>query len=445
MSYLETRNAQIIMKEAELLSGSNDFVYHFYLSYTQQRLEILVDSETEKGLLHRDDKFIDLTLAKYSRETKTLSALFVKSLLEKNLPLRLACLSNRVNSDLPDALFEQELVFLADWFSGITQEEITVLFSNETINDRFVIGLLDCDKDLWRSISEEKQIKIIRALRDNKRVAENYSEPVKYFYSYSGYLHEKLFTAIWNLAKKAPVNEEWALHLGLLLERVMDKRHDFDNIAVAERWNVNVAEEKNKNRKINLNGFELVRRTIYQNVIQDFPNEEKSNATHFNHTDIAYRACAYQQLKYLTAEDIKEAYQKDNLIAIDHLMKNKRVWQSQELRETLKEICWDADSNRKNFFSHLDRVEDYEREKENLKKQYPEWFEEKPEEEVINEDEEPLKLGLAKELIQESNHHQSVEILTEIMRLRTAISDATKYIKWIFYIGLIALVVYLIK
>ena len=177
---------------------------------------------------------------------------------------------------------------------------------------------------------------------------------------------------------------------------------------------------------------------LYRNVIKDLYGKDQSNQTHFENEDIAYRACAYECLRMLTVDDIKAVYEKDKLIAIEHLMKNHNVWRNNDLRNALKDICWDADEKYNN--SHLDCANMFNWKEEDLTEKYPDWFVENDTSEWIDEDEKVLTYGLARDLINETNYNQSVEFLNSLNEIKNKVNDYASYIKWIFY-GVIIIVV----
>jgi hypothetical protein len=441
MTIQETRNTRTLIKEAELVHGSKDYVYNFYSNYTKSNDKIDVedlDEETEGKLLDKNDPFIDITLAQFCFYNTTLKRLFSKSFSDDNLTLRLACLSNKMvgkrswgSCNLPQALFDSEdnKEILA-WFGIITSQELDVLFRNETINDNFLTELLELDNDLWMALSETNKLQVIRSLYYNERVCKAYDGPMD---GYAEYTHGKLFSVIWDLAKKLPVEKKWSYALGDLLGKTQDNRYEFDSLEVAKRW---IQSEEVETKKQFLSGFESVRYACYKNVIKDLSYDDKTNNVHYTNEDIAYRACAYVQTK-LTEDNIVEAYAKDKLLAIQYIMRNMFVWRNFELRNVLKRICWDADSTINN--SYLDCANMYNWTEERLIKKHPSWFKEDIDYDIDDDDEKVVTVGAGRDLIQEANHNQSVEILREILSTKQAIERGSHSLKLIFY-GILALV-----
>jgi hypothetical protein len=436
MSNKDYRSTLILIKEAELVNGSNDFISNYYINSVKssERIEVLdLDEETESKLLSKNDAFIDVILAQYCLFHKTVQKLFYKSISEKNLTLRLACLSNRSFGrtvwgvySLPLALFENSnLDELKSWLATIDDEEIDTLFRNETTDDDFLTDFLSFDNGLWAILDEDKQRQVLRSLRRNPRIGKRYVGPMD---GYAEYLHGKLFSVIWDLAKKLPVDKRWASVLGDLLENTYDGRYEFDSLEVAKRWHISEPEEKKKQY---LSSFENVRFSIYKDIIKDIYRRDENNKIHYSNNDVAYRACAYVQTD-MKEDDIKEAYKKDGLLAIEYIMRNLSVWRNENTRKVLHDIAWDAYSTFNDH--HLACANMFNWKEEELSKKYPDWFLDKNEESEIDEDDKVLTVGLGRGLIQESIYHQSAEILS----IKQAIDKSSKTVRWIFY-GLVLL------
>ena len=437
MSDQNYRSTQILIKEAELVSSSNDYIANYYLNLSKSvgKIEVLdLDSETEDKLLLRNDAFIDITLAQYCLFHETARKIFEKSFSDNNLTLRLACVSNTSFGrtrwgayELPLALFQNSnKEDLKAWFTTISSKEIDALFRNETIDDSFLTDFISFENGLWNVLDEVKQLQALHSIYYNSRVGKRYEGPMD---GYAEYLHGKLFSVIWDLAKKLPVEKKWANALGNLLEKTHDSRYEFDSLAVAERWNVVEPEEKKKQF---LSSFESVRFSIYKDIIQNLYGKDKTNKIHYANEDIAYRACAYVQTD-MNEDDIQDAYKKDKLLAIEYILRNLSVWRNTKTRQVLHDICWDADGTIND--NYLDCANMYNWKEEELSKKYPDWFADKIEVEV-DEDDKLLNVGLFRELTKESQR-DTVTIIYELFE--SDFKKQGKVLGWIFY-GVIALV-----
>lgn len=438
----DDRSPLILIKEAELVNSSNDYISNYYvnLSRSAELIDVVdLDCITEHKLLQRNDDFVDIILAQYCFFHETAQKLFAKSFVNNNLTLRLACLANKsfgrkrsVVYNLPMALFENSNIeSLRSWFATITLIEINTLFRNETINSGFLVNFLNLEIDLWNVLDEDKKLEVLYSLYYNPIVCKRYQGPMD---GYAEYSHGKLFSAIWDLAKILPVEQKWAYALGNLLEKTIDSRFKFDSLDVAKRWDIS---EPDENKKRFLSGFESVRFAIYQDVIKDVYGTDKTNKLYYSNEDVAYRACAYVHTN-MKEDDIQEAYKKDKLIAIEYIMRNLYVWRNVNTRKVLHDICWDADKTINN--NYLDCANLFNWQKEELTKSYPNWFVEKVND-WIDEDEKVLNYGLAKELVEDKNAHQSHAIITELNRLKDNFDKKLNFIQTILFVIVSAIIV----
>ncbi len=237
-----SRDSKVLIKEAELLNASNDFIYNFFyeksIKYSNE-----IDEQVEDKLLLKNDAFIDIVLAQYCQYDETVFKLFSKSIESNNLSLKLACLSNETvgkyvvgGNSIPCVLFAEnswkDCPLTLNWFKLISNKEIDVLFKNKSIDDDWLTSLLECDNDFWMVLDEEKKLSILRSLSFNIRIKTNYENTV--IDGMGEYDYNKLFSVIWDLSKKLPVSIRWASALESLLDKTVDDRYDFDSIEVAK-------------------------------------------------------------------------------------------------------------------------------------------------------------------------------------------------------------------
>jgi hypothetical protein len=432
------RSAKVLIREAQLISGSNDFVYNFYY---QKSLSLGVineddiDSETESKLLSKNDAFLDLTLAQFCLCSSTILQIFTRAVSENNTTLKLACLSTTnlsktlYGKGLPFFLFDSSTDRLKNWLQNASRDELFLLFSNEGISDGFLVQFLDPEKDLWDCVSDENKKLCLDSLCRNKRITKSYEGPID---GYAEYKYGLVFDSIWNLTKFLPVTNDWGQSLGFLLDRVIDKRYDFDSLEVAKRWYSDDDDSVVNSKKLFLNGCELVRCSLYRNIVKDKFGKDESNSIHFENIDIAYRACAYQNLEFLTAQDIRNGYEKDGLVAINHFEQNIHIWKESGLRSALKSVCWDADS--KFNSNHLDCVNSFNHREEHFESTNPEWFVEKIDNDYVDEDDRVLTIGLAREIVSELKY----DILKSIPIIKSSN-------QWIFYVVALLLLIVVFK
>lgn len=375
----ESRSSKVLIKEAELYNASNDFIYQFYKDASKYSPEI--DDILEGKLLLKNDPFIEIVLAQYCQSEAAISNLFSKAIKSDNLPLKLACLSNEFSgfsNYIPSALFGEEYFFddcplLLDWFKSSSYREIDVLFTNKSIDRNWLGSLLECDDKFWKILTEDQQIYIIRSLCKNPVIKDI---DVGFFIDgQSEYDHKKLFYNIWCLPNKLPTTIKYASALSNLLEKTAFIRSSFDAVQAAKRWNIIDERESTTDAKTLLNSYELVRFHLYKNVIKDLYGDNCSNKEHFDNADIAYRCCAYIQLKNITIDDMNSIVEKDGALAVNYLLINDYLWIFAETREVLQSLCYQADKNDPNGISFYTR--DFLIREEEIKKLHPKWFIEK--------------------------------------------------------------------
>jgi hypothetical protein len=413
-------SATTVIKEAELLSGSNDFVRAFYELKANTPNEISrhdIDEDTERNLLAKADDFILLTLAQYCLFAETLSAIFSRAIQSENEALRLACLTNQSvarvewsDRSFPSALFKGNEERLFEWVGSATREDLWALFANKTISNGFVRDILSVEEKIWNTLTEQKQWLVVLALGRNPRIRRDYVGPSSFNGDYSLSFHYH----IWDLAKTLPVTRDWAARLSRVLEDAIASRFgDFDSLEVAKRWIAEGGDGSDEKPKKNLSVFEDLRRLIYADTFKpSHKNKELSNEAHLANPDIAYRASAYENLEDLTLDEIKDAYRKDGEIAVTHLLKNSRIWREYELREALWSVCREADrdSNDRYF------VEKYFGFRDQHWKKHPRWFAEGEGAPFVDDDDKVLSFTTVRDLFEDSKtsmRADTVELLSE--------------------------------
>ena len=449
-------SVKTLIREAELVTAPNDFVYRFYLE--QSKLDEIsqnddVDEVTEQRLLDKNDAFIDITLAQYCFFPETLGTLFKKSKENANLALTLACISNSTVSSRnyalvnpPGSLFDGSngREEIDAWFKTIKNAEIDALFRNPTISDDFLTDVLE-GKQFGSEMTDEQRTTTLLALCNNPRISTGYDNHI--MDGFREYSHGRVPNAIWHLAESLPVEKRWAVILGKLLDKVVGRCREMDMLEVAKRWNVDDEDEKPEKKKQFLNPFESVRYALYKQsgaIKQPYGKDRAEiKKQYLSNDDLAFRAAAYNHLQ-LTADEIKSAYEKDALVAIQYAMENDWIWNDASSRQALHDIAWDADTRYNN--NYLDCANQFNWRKKDVEKKHPDWFiekaEERPETEV-DETKQVVTVSLAKELLADSNANPALQYLELIHKL---VSNSDKHIgklNWIFW-GLVLLLVFVL-
>ena len=443
-----SRSSIVLMNEAELLSGSGDFVRSFYLKLSERDADSMLFNETdehlESKLIGREDAFIDMTLARYSSIPETLRCLFQKSFESGSIALRIGCLSNEIIGKqsagcdaIPLVFFERkDSSAFVSWFRDASHNELSVLFSNPTIVDTFLTEFLELDKDSWRCLDEAKQMYILGVLATNSRIGRSYSGNQDGFAEYN---HDRLFSVIWDLAKKIPVTGSWGQQLGFLLRNTRDRRYDYPSLEVAARW---VSDDKQSTKEDwELSGLELVRCALYQNIVSKQISSKptlESVLEHLSNSDIAYRACCYANLKGLTTKNLQDAYERDGCIAVEYLMKNHSIWKDAETRTALSSLCLTADGDyRSNYLDYTNAFDYRERE---FARRHPDWFIDSLDGDDDDPEERVLTVGLAKEISDDKTY----EVMSRLREVEQSLKELHTRIKWGFIGVLFYVVLYLL-
>ena len=398
----ESRSSKVLIKEAELLNASNDFIYQFYKDASKYSPEI--DDILEGKLLLKNDPFLDIVLAQYCQHKDTIFKLFTMAIQSNNLALKLACLSNESFSgsfdSIPTALFDENMwddcPLLLNWFKSISFVEIEVLFSNKSIDRYWLESLLECEDKFWIVLKEDQQLHILRTLCKNSVI--NHRDIGFFIDGHSEYEHNKLFSTIWSLAVKLPTKRQYAYALSILLEKTAFIRSHFDAVQVAKRWDIVDDTESKTDAKSDLNSYELVRFYLYKNVIKDLYGDDCSNKEHFDNADIAYRCCAYSLLTNITIDDMNSIVENDGALAVNYLLMNDNLWIFDETREALQDLCYKVDRKNPNGISFC--TNDFLVREKKMEELHPKWFIEKIFDES-NDDDKLLNVGTMREFLKE--------------------------------------------
>jgi hypothetical protein len=436
----QTRSSKVLVKEAEFLNASNDFIYKFFKETTKYSNEI--DEILEDKLLLKNDPFLDIVLAQYCQHNNTIFKLFMMAVQSNNLALKLACLSNQSfegsSESIPAALFGEnqwgDCPLLLNWFKSISSVEIEMLFSNKSINRDWLDSLLECNNEFWTILTEDQQKNILRSLCKNPVIKDR--DIGIFIDGQSEYNHNRLFHTIWSLSKKLPTSKQYAFALSSLLENTAFVKSSFNVFEVAKRWDVVDERESKTDAKLFLNSYELVRFHLYKIVIKDLYGDDLSNKDHFDNSDIAYRVCAYSRLKNITIGDMNFILNKDGSLGVNYLLVNENLWMLEESREALKDLCFKADENSRG--SDLDCVNSFLIREKEMEELHPKWFIEKIFDES-SDDDKPLNLGMMREFIKELKE----DLVNSIMLWSSSYGKRILKIDWIFY-GVLAILIFVL-
>jgi len=440
MSNCYDRGSKVLIREAELLSASNDFIYKFYhekIHQSEKRFFSDMDEQVEANLLLKNDPFIDILLAQHCIFEDTIFKLFSKAVLSNDCSLKFACLSNEFVGEerlapslIPSVLFgENELrrqgdcPNLLNWLKSASEIEVELLFKNKAIDRRWLTSLLKCENEFWAALGEQRQILAIRSLSQNPII--EFKHEIGFFTDgYDNFLFNELFNVIWDLPAKVPTTRAWAHVLGLLLDNVIDGMVSCYNCAdIAKRWMSIEQTSNDETDEIWLNPYEIVRFHLYVHTIKGSYGKKLSNEEHFENPDRAYRACAYRNLR-LKSDDLLSAYTRDGVFAVNYMLMNENLWKLVETRDALRNLCDESDEKSHN--PEFGSVYNFRSRKRFFEKLHPTWFDES------SDDDKALNLGLMRNIIRELKE----DLSNSLSPWKHDLGIAFKLIEFTFYMAI---------
>jgi hypothetical protein len=405
------RSTDVLITEVELMNSSAERVYEWYVKRCDidGKIEIndILDRTLEVNLLDRNERLINLAIAKYGVYPDTVRKIFNKALEDNDEVMTLACFSNTVLgrikysiSSIPDSLVEN-LFQKYEWFSSLNKRQITTLFENPTIEQDFLADFLS-GNEYWNAIDDEKRLDVVYALANNESL-------LKSSRTYYSYIH--ILQSFWKLAESVPITAEWAQALADLYDKLPKKLLGFDNEKSIKRWMIDFPNDDKLDEKYWPNPYEQIRIALYGLSTTDNIKTKEFNKIYFNHSDIAQRISAYKKLR-ITVDEMDEAFEKDKLLSIGAFLENFYIWRNKDTRNALKEIVSNPEVSKNDFI-----FERYDYLQELYEKDYPEWFEEKDEEEIIDTIDKPITYRLARDLLAEGVYPMLIEISNEATRI----------------------------
>ena len=386
-----------IIKEAELLAASPEFVAEFLRSRADQsnaeRRNDQVSEEVERALRSRVHPLIDLALARYSRYYLTVRPLFEEA--PPGHAIRLAILSNTcigtaslnqfpVAGPIGSGLFhdDQEAV---GWLKQAPLEEIHALFQNPTLSDSFLHDVL-CRSTPWNDISDEKLLPIVGSLASNPRM-RTLRQLREFVDGYSEYIHHSVFDAAWKLAETVEPNESWAMVLGWLYEQLPPESSTLRQpLQLAPRWQSNISSDDMTKKEADENAWGVLsNKQRVRKVLGRLALSEKSDILPdlLNSGDVALRCAAYAYGE-LKPEQMTAAYENDGELVFEQAKNNTNIWQSAATREALKSLAWSIAEKRDS--SHWLEAGIYDDMHEEMQRQHVESFKDEEDDEKEMDD-----------------------------------------------------------
>jgi len=384
-----------------LVHSSPNEVFNWLEENKPTKKKSIFDSdreELEKALIARNEPLINLGLALFGFKANTGITLFQK----EDTTIKKAVLAGTtIGSGLGDTWVESsgELNKLLDRFD---KELLVSFITNGNIEDSLLTNLYE-RKSPFDKLDDEKWYTLLWATIGNPRISTPYDD--RWLDGFDEYLYRRVFSTAWKLFEVLPVDKESAALLAHLGEKLVpDQPHDMDVMAVIKRWHI---EEKDEH----IDYFELCRLSIAR-LVKEFKEQFKSFK---DSDDIALRLSYYGRYRAYKPENVRELFEKDNDKFLDEALNNINLFQTEDIRDELRQCCWDYkdplhDLLYPNIFNS--RVEYYT-------KKHPEWFKDWDGEIPLDEVEDPISKanirlnvlnerikGISKKLIESENEDQ---------------------------------------
>jgi hypothetical protein len=401
------------------------------------------DEALEAASLNRREPLINLGLAKYCLCEVTARKLFsVAGDHDVILAIRLSVLSNEVVGRfllraVPLCLFEgrDQTARLTTWLAAAADEEIAALFSNPKIDQSFLRDFLEC-KEPWEAVSDERRRNALSALERNPRMKTPYSSNV--MDGYAEYSYNSVFDAAWSLAGKVPVTPMWANALHALFEQLNPRSHSLKKpMETAERWRRDPAganeseDEAQQCAKGWLPPFASVRKELAKLELGAYASKYGDLLAS---VDPAFRCAAYNRGR-LSVEEIAAAYAKDGKLFFNEAFRNRHLYRDEITRKALHDVAWDIATNKDN--SHLDAPNAFNYMKDEIAKEYPDWFREE-DAEPADPEKVPATKGDLNELAEAIGNYNPYGLAFQ--QVMQSLKTLNTRLGWIWWFSLGALV-----
>jgi hypothetical protein len=348
-SHIEAR-----IREARLIVMQPEQVLIELEQYANEHKDSLFawDKQLENSLLARDNPLINLGLARNAGDKKVLAALYAKSMAATSDPLqerylrglRIACLSNEV-AGFDFSTFTEGVLGYDERARLISEgdgEELGALLSNPRIGDE-MIETLFMNTGIFASIPEERRRLLISLSVYNPRlVTEEDSEGGPDL----GY--RSIHRAILALLGSAPTTEDWLITLWRLLDNL-----DSGNVCVPDdpitsildRWaKVRFPEDAlfkdgHFTQLSSTDEFRCLLAAMYgHHSIRDKGGKFSgmSNIGSKDSADVAFR-CAYYGKGTLKERDMREGFEKNEMVYLLAVLCNESVYSTPALRSLLED------------------------------------------------------------------------------------------------------------
>lgn len=365
----EYRNYKVVLREAELLASSPETVADWLRDHLPWSETDPTDDSLEANLLARQERVIDLALARYGTSASVLQNLFGR----EDEVLRAAALSNEnvyQGIDFPRALdMDRQL----NWLSGLSEIELKALFSNPKLSS-YQIKLFFSMEGAWQVLSESQRKTAAWCLVNNMM---QWTDTFSVF-DPDTWESTRLdcIEAAYAFADRIEMTPPWPAMLARLYSKLGEPSYiSFDPLKIAARWASSDDEDETKkdNKKGNLTTHQEVRCGLGRLAAAKAGSDVKKLESLLQHKDVAVRCGAYL-VAHLSAEQVDAACKKDKYLACNYLIPNEHIWRYGETRDILEEACDKASKGEEWIISVFHR---FHRQRDLMAEAHPDWFAEK--------------------------------------------------------------------
>jgi hypothetical protein len=361
-------------EEAILLASSSPAVADYLVNRgesSKTRVWDAISAETEAALLERGDRLIDLRLAEYCLHQSTAQSLFQRDATD--WPVRSLVLSNQglaaglIFHSFPQCVFGGESALTA-YLSTITPDELSVLFTNPTLDNSFLENVLSLG-NLWQAMPEQSQRIALSSLASNPKLHKEVSTS-DHAEGFGWYMAGKPFAAAWRLVINLEPTAVNATHLSHLYDRLAPYCLQREGIlASLPRWvpqsDDEARAEVSDNEKVRASSYQDIRRAAAAMLLASY--EVKQEAL-LDSEDMALRGGAYVAGKF-TPQTIRDAVKRDGWFATESLMRNAACWRTEKHRDALHDGLSASDDDTIRW--------EYRRWADKFAKDHPNWFEDR--------------------------------------------------------------------
>jgi hypothetical protein len=365
----EYRDYKVVLREAELLSSSPETVADWLRDHIPWSETDPTDDRLEANLLARQERVIDLALARYGTCGSVLQDLFAR----EDEVLRAAALSNEnvyQGIDFPGFLdMDRQL----NWLSGLSEIELQALFSNPKLAS-YQIKKFFSMEGAWQVLSESQRKTAAWCIVNNMmKWTDTFS--VFDWGTWENTRLEAIGTA-YAFADLVEMTPPWPAMLARLYAKLGEPSSiNFDPLKIAVRWTTSDDEDdtKKENQKGNLTTHQEVRCGLGRLAAAKARGDIKKLQSLLQHRDVAIRCGAYL-VAHLSSEQVDAACKKDKYLACSHLIQNEHIWRYGETRDLLEEACRKVSKGEEWIITVL---HGFHRQRDLMTEAHPDWFEEK--------------------------------------------------------------------